>query len=82
VFVKKFTRFSSSGKAAAKRKVMINLGDSSERAALRAGYTKPPKNRLISGGVMLLFERAGKRNAPLEAGGYCPRGQKNNSVLC
>jgi hypothetical protein len=77
--VKKFTRISPSGKAAAKRMVMINLGDSLERAAGRTGCTKPPKNRLIRAEVMLLFERAGKRNAPLEAGGICPRGLKNDS---
>jgi hypothetical protein len=61
---------------------MINRGDQSGWPFLRSGRIKPAKNRLISADDVLLFERAGKRYAPLEAGGNCPSGQKNDSVLC
>ncbi|MDR3456685.1 MAG: hypothetical protein P4N60_04520 [Verrucomicrobiae bacterium] len=80
--MKKFTRNPSSGKAAAKEEWMINHGDNSEWAAWRPAFIKLPKNRLLSAPDMLLFERAGKRCALTEAGGNCPHGQKNNSVLC
>jgi hypothetical protein len=61
---------------------MNNQDDQSEGATTRLDFIKPARNRLIHGGLVLLFERTGKRCTPLEAGGNCPRGQKNDSVLC
>jgi hypothetical protein len=61
---------------------MTDRSAKSEGRLLPWGRGKASKNRLIRHGGLILFERSGKNDAPLEAGGICPHGQKIASVLC
>jgi hypothetical protein len=70
------------GKASAKWHWMFNPDGVKNPAALRPGFAECLKIRLITGWILFFSLARIGGDLPARTGGNCPRGEKNNLVIC